>query len=139
MSIVIEIFNHPIRLLLINRLTIKLIVFLLLINLLQQTPQLHRVKLSMLHIFYYSLMKLRVISDCNNHVNIYVTERDISNQILNIWTVYNHHTKTSPHPQTTYVELKFQFHSNNNNNTAMCDNIQFKIEIDSFARWINFI
>jgi uncharacterized protein YjbI with pentapeptide repeats len=84
-------------------------------------------------IFNYPLTKLRVISDCNDHVNISVIERDIYNQILKIWRVHNHHINLSPNTKTTYVELKLQFDTNDND-TAICDNIQFKIELNSFIR-----
>jgi hypothetical protein len=76
-----------------------------------------------------SLTKLRITHGCNDHVNINVIQRDVNYKILNIWMVYDSDDYSSPNIQTTYIEVKLQFDTNGNN-TAICDNIIFKIELN---------
>jgi hypothetical protein len=80
-------------------------------------------------IFNRPLTKIKVTNGCKDHVNINIIQRDVNDQILNVWMVYDSDDYSSPNIQTTYIEVKLQFDTNGNN-TAICDNTIFKIELN---------
>ena len=71
--------------------------------------------------------KILLMTDCNEYVNISLIERNRNDQILNRRTIQKQ-PYIYPNIQTTDIEIILLYHANSNN-TGICDNIRFYIQL----------